>query len=71
MAKRQTTLGKIGMRSSCKFKKGDKVVHLDTEIPGEIYLVAWGKAEKKWYISMVDEHDNEYIGKEECFKKIK
>lgn len=69
MAERKTTLGKTATLPSCKFKKGDKVVHLDTEIPGVIYLVAWGKAEKKWYVSMVDEHDNEYIGKEKDFKK--
>ncbi len=55
----------------CKFKEGDIVIHKDTEIQGYIYGIVWGWAEKKYCLSMVDDKDNEYIGREEDFEKVK
>lgn len=69
MAKKNSkgTLGKI---PECKFKKDDKVIHLDTKTKGKVYVTVWSKCGKRWFLSMVDEENNEYIGEEKDFKKI-
>lgn len=69
MAKKNSK-GTLGEIPECKFKKNDKVIHLDTEIKGKVYVTVWSDYKRQWFLSMIDSKKNEYIGKEEDFKKI-